>query len=326
MPWVEKYRPSGFKDVILDPKTKIILENILTTRYFPNLLLFGPPGIGKTTTILTMIREWNEQMGTQSNNCIHLNASDDRGINVIRNQIVQFVSCKSLFQNSLKFIILDEVDYMTRPAQEALYQLIQSRAFMKSDSIRYCLICNYLNRLDSNISSEMINIHFKELPRQHISDFLENIAAKETLSLPLGFVDTLIATYKTDIRSMINCMQTNQKELQQHQKIPLLMNVMTDDNYSSFLKSLFDNNNNNNNNNIEIFQLHCSLHNIDEKSMVTNICKFVFRNYKSMMLDSSFMVFVENIVHKRDKIAKHLYTRFFLEKLSCYINNHGIFQ
>ena len=322
IPWVEKYRPNEFKQVILDTKTKTILQNILSSKYFPNLLFFGPPGVGKTTTILTMIREWNHMMGTQSNNCIHLNASDDRGINVIRSQILQFVSCKSLFQNSLKFIILDEVDYMTRPAQEALYQLIQSRASLKSDSVRYCLICNYLNRLDTNIASEMINVHFRQLPRAHITDFLTRIAHCEGLTLRKGFVDTLIDIYKTDIRSMVNCMQTNQEGLKT--ETPLLVNVMTDDDYEELLRNIISTKDVMSQ--LDIFANHCSRHNVDEKTMITNVCKFLFREFPPLLSDPSFLAFVEDVIHKRDNIGRKLYIRYFWEKMSCYINNHGIFH
>jgi replication factor C subunit 3/5 len=278
IPWVEKYRPEGFDDVILDAKTKRILQNILDSQYFPNLLFFGPPGVGKTTTIMTMIKKWNHLTGTQFNNCIHLNASDERGIDVIRSQIMQFVSCKSLFEHSLKFIILDEVDYMTRPAQEALYQLIQSHqqlSSVKSSSsstacalsssssmVRFCLICNYLNRLDSNISSEMINIHFNNLPRSKLFTFLQDIATKEGLGLPMGFLNMLVDTYKTDVRSMINCMQTNQQYLVTENtppSSPVFFNIMSDDDYKMMLSSLFSQSNGGEDNNVVIqFELQCA--------------------------------------------------------------------
>ena len=95
IPWVEKYRPTSFETIVLDPTNKIIMETILRTHYFPNLLLYGPPGTGKTTTIINLVNEF------QDNNkglMIHLNASDERGIDIIRNQINQFVNSKSLFQ------------------------------------------------------------------------------------------------------------------------------------------------------------------------------------------------------------------------------------
>ena len=95
-PWVEKYRPNTFDDIVLDPLNKKILENIIKDKYFPNLLFYGPPGTGKTTSIINLINEF--QTSNKSKNLmIHLNASDERGIDIIRNQINSFVNSKSLF-------------------------------------------------------------------------------------------------------------------------------------------------------------------------------------------------------------------------------------
>ena len=142
-PWVEKYRPTNFDDIVLDEINRTILENIINKGYFPNLLFYGPPGTGKTTTIINLVKEF--QAKYKSSNCpcetgdssgsndglgtvIHLNASDERGVDVIRSQISAFVNTKSLFGggNKLKFIILDEVDYMTKNAQIALRYLINN--------------------------------------------------------------------------------------------------------------------------------------------------------------------------------------------------------
>ena len=126
IPWVEKYRPGRFEDIVLEDTNKHILNNIIEKNYFPNLLFYGPPGTGKTTTIINLIDKYQERYNQKRKGLkIHLNASDDRGIDVIRNQINQFVNTKTLFGNGLKFVILDEVDYMTKNAQQALRYLIQ---------------------------------------------------------------------------------------------------------------------------------------------------------------------------------------------------------
>ena len=122
-PWVEKYRPNTFDDIVLDPLNKTILENIIKNEHFPNLLFYGPPGTGKTTSIINLIKAYQENSQNQ-NLMIHLNASDERGIDIIRNQINSFVNSKSLFNNGMKFVILDEVDYMTKNAQIALRYLL----------------------------------------------------------------------------------------------------------------------------------------------------------------------------------------------------------
>jgi len=138
IPWIEKFRPSEFEDIVLDPLNKEILQNIIKTSYFPNLLLYGPPGTGKTTTIINLINKYQDINNEKNRGLvIHLNASDERGIDIIRNQINQFVNSKTLFTKGMKFVILDEVDYMTKNAQQALKYLLQNY----SNNVRFCLIC-----------------------------------------------------------------------------------------------------------------------------------------------------------------------------------------
>ena len=92
IPWMEKYRPTQFNDIVLDPINKKILNNILDTNYFPNLIFYGPPGTGKTTTIINLINEYKKKHNIKNKGLmIHLNASDDRGIDIIRNQINCFL-------------------------------------------------------------------------------------------------------------------------------------------------------------------------------------------------------------------------------------------
>ena len=115
IPWVEKYRPTTFNNIVLDPINRAIFENILEKNYFPNVLFYGPPGTGKTTTIINLINKYQQDFdGNNKENIIHLNASDERGIDIIRNQIQQFVKSNNFYNNGLKFVILDEVDYTTK--------------------------------------------------------------------------------------------------------------------------------------------------------------------------------------------------------------------
>ena len=110
-PWIEKYRPNDFTEIVLTKNNKQLLENIIEIKHFPNLLFYGPPGTGKTTTIINLIKKYHNLYNNNLKGFkIHLNASDDRGIDIIRNQINQFVNTNSLFGNGLKFVILDDVD------------------------------------------------------------------------------------------------------------------------------------------------------------------------------------------------------------------------
>ena len=207
IPWVEKYRPTNFDNIVLDPINRDIFKNILSRNYFPNLLFYGPPGTGKTTTIINLINEYNKLYSTNSKgSVIHLNASDERGIDIIRNQIYQFVKSSSFFEDGLKFVILDEVDYMTKNAQHALKYLLQSSAY----NVRYCLICNYISKIDESLKNEFLCIRFNQLPKQDIYQFIKQISQSESMSLSDSTVHMIQELYNSDIRSMINFMQLNQ--------------------------------------------------------------------------------------------------------------------
>jgi DNA polymerase III delta prime subunit len=205
-PWVEKYRPQNLNDVVLDNTNKTILNNIIKKSYFPNLLLYGPPGTGKTTTIINLIKAYQKSLNKENKKyMIHLNASDDRGIEIIRNQIYQFVHTKTLFGTGLKFVILDEVDYMTKNAQQALKHLIQQF----SSNVRFCLICNYISRIDNALQNEFIRLRFCQLPKKEINTFLKNIITNEKLNITDNHLISIQETFKSDIRSMINYIQSN---------------------------------------------------------------------------------------------------------------------
>ena len=176
-PWVEKYRPKTFDDIVLDPLNKQLLDNIITTEHFPNLLFYGPPGTGKTTSIINMIKKYQKKKNNK-NLMIHLNASDERGIDIIRNQINTFVNSKSLFNNGMKFVILDEVDYMTKNAQMALRNLLQNY----KSNVRFCLICNYISRIDESLQNEFVRLRFNQLPECEIIKFLNIINKEENLN------------------------------------------------------------------------------------------------------------------------------------------------
>jgi replication factor C subunit 3/5 len=207
IPWVEKYRPNNLNDIVLDPLNKAIIDQIIETNYFPNILLYGPPGTGKTTTIINLVNKFQEKHNQANKGLmIHLNASDERGIDIIRNQIHQFVNSNSLFHNGIKFVILDEVDYMTKNAQQALKYLLQGF----NNNVRFCLICNYISRIDESLQNEFMRIRFNQLPEPAIIHFLDTISQKEGLSIPDKKLHSIQRLFKSDIRSMINYIQSNQ--------------------------------------------------------------------------------------------------------------------
>lgn len=307
IPFVEKYRPTNFDDIVLDPLNKTILENIIETSYFPNLLLYGPPGTGKTTTIINLVKSYQEKLGQNHRGLtIHLNASDERGIDIIRNQINQFVNSKTLFNEGMKFVILDEVDYMTDNAQKALRYLLQNY----SNNVRFCLICNYISRIDDGLKNEFLRLRFNQLPDQKIIFFLKNISISENLNLNDKSLSLIQQLYKSDIRSMINFMQSNQ-----HNKNEVDINII-DESVWIHLYQLIKNNTHHTElvNFINLNSLKC---NVDRKNIIKDFLNYIIRN-KLVDFSDDFFNFTESIVHFDDCKSSH-YVNYSMISLHAFI-------
>uniref|UniRef100_A0A6C0LHB0 AAA+ ATPase domain-containing protein n=1 Tax=viral metagenome TaxID=1070528 RepID=A0A6C0LHB0_9ZZZZ len=190
-------------DIILNNINKTIINNIIKNQSYPNLLLYGPPGTGKTTTVINLVKKI--QNSSNKSLLLHLNASDERGIDTIRNQITRFINSKPLFSSGIKFIILDEVDYMTKSAQLALKYLLQQY----NNKAVFCLMCNYISKIESTLKSEFIELKFNKLPKENIVLFLKEIARKEQISINDDDIHQLQELFDSDIRSMINYLQLN---------------------------------------------------------------------------------------------------------------------
>jgi replication factor C subunit 3/5 len=300
IPWVEKYRPVQFDDIVLDPINRKIFQNILEKNYFPNLLFYGPPGTGKTTTIINMINEYQNKYNQKNKGTvIHLNASDERGIDIIRNQIYQFVKSKNFFDVGLKFVILDEVDYMTKNAQQALKYLLQSSNF----NVRFCLICNYISKIDESLKNEFICIRFNQLPKQDIYKFIHNIAVNENLELSDSSIEKLQQIYNSDIRSMINFIQL-------HQNVKLWdANIITDELLNN-LHTLITTTPATSSSIIVNFINQISIqYNMDKKNILKNYFHFIVRK-RSDMVDSGFLNMVEVIMHSNDSNIEYFVDYF----------------
>jgi DNA polymerase III delta prime subunit len=197
LPWIEKYRPQDLKNIILDSETSTIFNNMIKFNYYPNMILYGPPGTGKTTTIMCLLKHY-----PYSNHIIHLNASDERGIEVIRTQLYAFIHTKGLFQNQMKFIILDEVDSMTKQAQTSLITLLTNT------NVRFCLICNYISKLIPSLRDYFLLIPFYNTSNDN--SYIKNIIKSENLKLKKSVVDDIIFNYSPDLRSIVNSLQAYQ--------------------------------------------------------------------------------------------------------------------
>jgi replication factor C subunit 3/5 len=301
IPWVEKYRPTQFDDIVLDPTNRKIFKNMLETNYFPNLLLYGPPGTGKTTTIINLINEYQTKYNqTNKGSVIHLNASDERGIDIIRNQIYQFVKSKNFFEVGLKFVILDEVDYMTKNAQQALKYLLQSSCY----NVRFCLICNYISKIDESLKNEFICIRFNQLPRCDIYKFIKSIAERENIVLSDKVIDTIQKTYFSDIRSMINFIQLNQNVLEWES------NIISDSIWEKIHELLTDIEEND----IIRYMHEISIqYNIDKKNILKKYFNFVFIK-KRELVGPPLLDVIETIVHCNGSNIEHV-LRYFVVHL-----------
>lgn len=203
-PLVEKYRPNKFQNIILDDMNNSIIQNMINNSVFPNILFYGPPGTGKTTTIINLIKEYQIKQGWSTlNSVIHLNASDERGIDIIRNQIYNFVISNKLFETGLKFVILDEADYMTKPAQSALKYILQNYL----SQVRVCILCNYISKIEEGLLNEFVIFRFNKLPEDKIHNMLLDIVEKENINITTDHIYSIQQLYKSDLRSMINCIQ-----------------------------------------------------------------------------------------------------------------------
>ena len=295
IPYVELYRPKNFENIVLDPLNKQILKNIIETSYFPNLLFYGPPGTGKTTTIINLINAYQTKLNMKNKDLIiHLNASDERGIDIIRNQINYFVNSKPLFHTGMKFVILDEVDYMTKNAQQALRYLLQNY----SNNVRFCLICNYISKIDEGLQNEFIRLRFNQLPKDDIVSFLKHISDSEKLNISHKSLYAIQKLYKSDIRSMINFMQSNQDIIKYDSKDESSICIIDNDIWENIIEK------------------------IKKREKIENICSYVHLisikyNIDKKNIIKDFLNFVENLMHSQNLNNKnHIF--YSLSRLSSF--------
>jgi len=208
IPWIEKYRPRKLNEIISQEESISILNNTLSTGELPHLLLYGSPGTGKTSSILALC---NQLFGPHRVNerVIELNASDERGINVVRGKIINFAKVaigtadEKYLCPSYKIIILDEADAMTKEAQAALRKVMEEN----SDITRFCFICNYINQIIEPINSRCVKIRFKPINRENIINRLKVISQKEDINISLEALTCISEISNGDLRKSILMLQ-----------------------------------------------------------------------------------------------------------------------
>jgi len=306
-PWVEKYRPARFDDIVLDDINKKILLSIIENNYFPNLLLYGPPGTGKTTTIINLVNAYQEKYHQKNKGLmIHLNASDERGIDIIRNQINGFVTSRSMFGEGMKFVILDEVDYMTKNAQTALRYLLNN--YNNIVNVRFCLICNYISRIDEALQTEFVRMRFNQLPESKILYFLNKINVAENLNVDEDILVSIQRHFNSDIRSMINYMQANQHLIH---NCHVITNAVWENITKLFKSRVKSSTIIDKLNEISLY------YNIERKNIIKNYLNYIVRHHPQY-ITPIFLNFIENVVHIQDCKAEYL-LQYFVLKLTTLI-------
>ncbi|TXG53005.1 hypothetical protein EZV62_022174 [Acer yangbiense] len=212
IPWVEKYRPQSLADVAAHRDIVDTIDRLTSENRLPHLLLYGPPGTGKTSTILAVARKL---YGAQYHNMIlELNASDDRGIDVVRQQIQDFASTQSFSFGAklpVKLVLLDEADAMTKDAQFALRRVIEKY----TKSTRFALICNQVNKIIPALQSRCTRFRFAPLEPIHVSERLKHVIKAEGLDVPESGLAALVRLSNGDMRKALNILQSTHMASQQ---------------------------------------------------------------------------------------------------------------
>ncbi len=203
-PWVEKYRPRTLDDVVNQVGIIKRLKQFVKDRSMPHLIFAGPAGTGKTTSALCMVRELYGRKMAPNITFLELNASDARGIDVIRTYIKDFAKARPPRDIPFKTLILDEADNMTAPAQQALRRTMEKY----TKNCRMILICNYSNKIIPPIQSRCVVFRFSSLNNDDIKERIKYIAKQEKITLVPNGLNALVNVSRGDCRRAINYLQS----------------------------------------------------------------------------------------------------------------------
>lgn len=199
--WTERYRPAKFEDMVGQQEIIKRVKSLVQAMNIPHLMFAGPAGTGKSTLALIVVRElfgerWRE-------NYLELNASDERGIDVVRQKVKDFARTKAMENVPFKVIFLDEADALTKEAQQALRRTMENY----TNTCRFILSCNYSSRIIDPIQSRCVVFRFKLLEKKDISQVMKKIAENEKLNLSEDSSGVLYEKSEGDCRKAINLLQ-----------------------------------------------------------------------------------------------------------------------
>ena len=243
--WVEKYRPINLNEISSQEHVINSLRKTLFNKNIPHLIFFGPAGCGKTSTIIALAKELFKT--EYSNRVIELNASDERGINVIREKIKIYAKQTITNKNDIppwKLIILDEADTMTSDSQCALRRIMEEY----SKITRFCIIGNYCNKIIDPIVSRCALFRFKPINQEHILKKLKYICNQENFNISLEVLNKIIKISRGDLRKAINLLQNYYNIFQNNFNMTLLnefSGFIPEETFNNLIENIYNKNYNN---------------------------------------------------------------------------------
>lgn len=202
LPWIEKYRPKTLNLISSHKNIIHTLKQFIKNKSLPHLLFHGPPGTGKTSSIVACAKDLYKNYFPYM--VLEFNASDERGVDVVRDKIKTFVSSQNFFCKGFKLVILDEIDAMTYDAQKILRQVIEKY----SGNARFCLICNYVSKIIYALQSRCIKFRFSQITSDQMYIKLNDIVDEEKLNATSIGIKTIVKLSNGDMRKALNILQS----------------------------------------------------------------------------------------------------------------------